>query len=126
MVEGEALGRVEVDPQFVGMIEVLDPGIPRVEVEDPELHLLDDVGGVLDVGHVAGTRRGKLHRVGVAQRPRGTLGEEEVLTDPAGPALQRCRTVPHSTHRTRGAQHVVLGDVALGPTLLREQHLVGT
>ena len=63
--KGRPVSGVEVDSQFVRAVEVLDAGIPRVEVEHPQLNLLDDVCGVLDVGHVSRTSRRKLDSMSV-------------------------------------------------------------
>ena len=55
MVESEFLRWVEVETQLVWMVEVIDPGVPGVEVEYPQLHLLDDVGHVCYVRHLSGS-----------------------------------------------------------------------
>ena len=41
MLEVEPVRRVQVEPELIGAVEVLDPGVPRVEVDHSQLHLLD-------------------------------------------------------------------------------------
>ena len=47
VVPSDAGRRIEVDAQLVGVVEVLAPGGPRVEVDDAEVDRPDEVRGVV-------------------------------------------------------------------------------
>jgi hypothetical protein len=109
--------RVEVDPQFVGMVEVAGPHGMRIEVDAAQVHRPDEAGGVVD--HRLGRRgaRGVAkfgHIDPVRALRRGALLEYGLAPDALDEPLEDHRPVRHATQCAPGHRQVVVDQIPLG------------
>jgi hypothetical protein len=117
---------VEVDPQLVGMVEVVPPHRPWVPVDHPEVRAPDEVRRVVghELARVAARRerdRGGLQPL--RRAVRDALLEERLARDPVDPALHHGRPLAQVAHDRLLALEVVVDEVELRQPALREEHL---
>ena len=120
--------RVEVDPQLVGVVQVLGADRVRVEVEAAEVRDPREAGRLVEHDLVGGPAR----REGERGRPdpvgrvvRGALLEERLLLGPVDEPLERHRAAADPGQRAVGDREEVPHQVELGVPGLGEVHLVG-
>ncbi|CAM5641743.1 hypothetical protein SPURM210S_04074 [Streptomyces purpurascens] len=119
--------RVEVDAEFVRVVDVVAAYRPGVEGEGAELggpHHRSGLGGAHLVGAAAageGDVRGRDPVGHVLGRP---LLEEVLSVQPLGVALQGRGPVAQGAQDAGADGQVVAGEVQLGEAALREEHLV--
>ena len=125
--EGHARHGVQVDPQFVRVLEVVSAHRVRIEVDAAEV---DDPGQLGRVAHddLRGGptgREAQLHRLD-PRRPRlgRPLLEEEVAAGAVHEALEGHRPAGHAAQRPVGHGEVVAHEVELGRPDLGEEDLV--
>ncbi len=118
-----AFGRVEVDPQLVGMVEVVGAGVPGVEIDAVLLGHPDDVAVVEREEHAARTG-GRERDVDQGAGTLGPLDEQRRFAHAGVPSFQHGGPVAHAAQRSLGAHQEVLDHVELGPALLGEHDLV--
>jgi hypothetical protein len=113
---GVALGRVEVDQQVVRPLDVVDPRVPRVQLDAAEVGDPRQSGGVADdreVG-VAPARKPDPERVyPVRMGVRDALLVEEKAVDPIRVALHLHGPSLCRIEHVRREVEVVLDEVAL-------------
>ena len=121
-----ARDRVEVDPQLVGMVEVLGADRVRVEVDAAEVGDPGQAGRVVDDDLVGGPAG----REGQGRRPdelghvlRRPLLEERLPGGAVDEPLERHRPPAGAAQRPVGDRQVVLDEVELGVAGLREVDL---
>ena len=119
--------RVEVDPQLVGVVEVLGADRVRVEVEAAEVRDPGEAGGLVEhdlVGGPAG-REGERRRPDPLGRVvGGALLEERLLLGAVDEALERHRPAAHARQRPVGDREEVADEVELRVPGPGEVHLV--
>jgi hypothetical protein len=123
----DARHRVEVDPQLVGMVEVVGPDGMRVEVDAAEVRDPGQPGGVVDhdlVGGPPGWERQRRDPQPLRSVVRRPLLEERLLRDPIDEALQGHRPAAGSAQGTVGHRQVVVDQVHLGVSRVGEVDLV--
>ena len=123
---GDARDRVEVHPQLVGMIEVLGPDRVRVEVDAAEVGDPGEPGRVVDDDLVGGPP-GREGQGGGPDELGQVLGrpllEERLPGGAVHEPLQRHRPTTGAAQRPVRDGQVVLHEVELGVTRLREVDL---
>ncbi len=116
VVPGDARYGVEVDPQLVGVVQVVGPYRVRVEVEAAEVGHPGQAGRVVDHDLVGRPARGEgeLDRAEPV-RPllRGPLLEEEVAAGAVRVALEGHRPAASAAQRAVGDRDVVAHDLKL-------------
>ena len=97
--------RVEVDPQLVGMVEVVGAHRMRIEVDAAEVDRPDQAGGVVD-DRFLGRRARRVLQLGdidaVGPFLRGALLEHGLLGDALDEPLEDHRPVGHAAQRSVG------------------------
>ena len=123
----DAGDRVEVDPQLIGMVEVVGTHGVRIEVDAAEV---DDPGQgrrVVDddlVGRPARRERELRRPDPVGRVVRRALLEERLLGDPIDEPLEGHRAAADTGQRPVGDGEVVLDEVQLRVPGVREVHLL--
>ena len=111
-----ARDRVQVDPQLVGVVQVVGADRVRVQVDAAEV---DDPGkrrGLVDddlVGRPTGRERQLGRADPVGRVVRGALLEERLLGDAVDEALERHRPAADAGQRAIGDREVVVDEVEL-------------
>ena len=121
------LARVEVDQQVVRPLDVVDPRVPRVQLDAAEVRDPREPGGVRDDGEVRvpPARKVDPERVQpVRMRLRNALLVEEKPVHAVRVALHLHRPAAHVVEHAGRDVDVVLDQVALRQPGLREEDLV--
>ena len=124
---GDARHRIEVDPQLVGMVEVVGPDRVRIEVDAAEVGDPGQPGRLVEddlVGGPAGRERQRRDPKEVGPVLGGPLLEEEVAGGAIDEALERHRPAAYAAQRAVGDRQVVADEVELRVAGLREVDLV--
>ena len=130
VVPRDAGDRVEVDPELVGMVEVVGADRVRVEVDAAEVDHPSERRRVVDHDLVGGSagREGELDGPDEGRElVRGALLEEEVAGRAVREALERHRPAAGAAQRAVGDREVVADEVELGDGpagRVREEDLV--
>ena len=115
--QSHARHRVEVDPQLVGVGEVVGAHRVRIEVDAAEVDRPHQAGGIVDDG-LLGRGAGRVLQLGDVDEVRPLLGrpllEDGLLGDALDEPLEDHRPVPHSAQRALGDGEVVVDQVELG------------
>ena len=123
----DARYRVEVDPQLVGMVEVVRADRVRVEVDAAEIDDPGQSGGLVDDDLVCRPTRRK-RQLGSPDPVGRVLGrpllEERLLGDPVHEPLERHRPAANAGQRAFGDGKVVVDDVELRVAGVREVDLL--
>ena len=123
----DARHRVEIDPQLVGMVEVVGADGMRIEIDAAEVDDPDQSGSLVHddlVGGPAG-REGQLSGPDpVGRVVRCPLLEERLLGDPVDESLEGHRAAADAGQRAVGDSKVVLDQVELRVPGVREVHLL--
>ena len=123
----DARDRVEVDPQLVGVVEVVGADRVRVEVDAAEVHDPGEPGRVVDHDLVGRPPRRERQLDGPIQAGRLSgrpLLEEELPRGAVDEALERHRPAAGAAQRAVRDGEVVADEVELGVAGLREVDLV--
>ena len=129
---GHSGHRVQIDAQFVGMLEIVGEDGVRVEVDAAQIDRPGQSGRVMDDG-LFGRGASRVTQFGdvdpVGPLLRGALLEDGFLVDPLDEPLEDHRPPGHSAQGAVGDGQVVVDQVELGeaglPVRVWEDHLVG-
>ncbi len=119
--------RIEVDAQLVRVVEVGAAHRPGVEVDHPEVHRPDQMGGVVGAKLAGAAAAWEVDGGGLKplRRPlRHPLLEEELAARPVDESLQRRRPLAQVHQGRVGGLDVVVGEVELGVARFGEEDLV--
>jgi hypothetical protein len=125
MTESEVGRRVEIDPQLVGVVEIVRPRVPRVQVEAVHLGHPHDVLDLEGEEHRSRSCRREGDVDGGSSARRHTLHVEGLGIDALRPALQHRRPVVDVPQRADPTHGKVFGDVELRPAAIGEHDLGG-
>ncbi len=127
VVPAHARAGIEVDPQLVGMVEVIGPHRVRVQIDAPEVDDPEELRGVAhhDLARRAPGGEAELHRLDPVGTPLGRpLLEERLLLRAIHVALEDDRPRRDPAQRSLGHRGVVLREIELGVAGPREEHLL--
>ena len=119
--------RVEIDPQLIGMVEVVGADGMRVQIDTAEVHDPRQSRRLVHDDLVGGSPRGECQFRGpdpVGRVVRRSLLEERLFGDPVHEPLEGHGPAADAGQRAVGDGEVVLDEVELGVSSVGEVHLL--
>jgi len=125
-VETVLVGRVKVDAEFIGMIEVRRSGIPWMEVETVHLGEPHHILNLEREEHAPRPSRGKDDVDGRTCGTRNAFHVERLAANALCPSFEHRRAIVNAAKRALSTHDEVLRHIQLRPSLVRKDDLVGT
>src|SRR5690606_2172497 len=124
--ETEPRGGVEVEPKLVGMVDVVGPHRPGMEIQASQLDQANHVRLALGYVHPPGTLGRETDFDGVERRVLGgPLVIDGILAHPVHVALEHRRAIGDAAGGPFCHGHEVVDDVELRPALFGENDPIG-